>query len=44
MKVRPIRTLLHLAPPVTFDELVAAMKGDVMASGELVGYAARPSH
>lgn len=44
LQVFALDTRLQLIAPVTFDELIAAMKGHVMASGGLVGYAAGSSH
>jgi hypothetical protein len=37
-------TWLRLMLPVTFDELIAPVRDRVMASGERLSYAARPSH
>lgn len=34
---------LHLSPSVTFARLVGSMRGHVLADGELVGFASKPS-
>lgn len=43
LQVFALDTLLHLSRSVTFPELIGAMKGHVLADGQLMGYATRPS-
>jgi len=41
LEVLALDTLLRLKPTVPFDELLAAIAGHVLASGEVIGFAAR---
>ena len=43
LQVFALDSRLHLSRSVTFDELIAAMRGHVLADGQLVGFAAKPS-
>jgi para-nitrobenzyl esterase len=43
IEVFALDTLLQLPAPVSFDALMSAMSGHVLASGELVAYTAKPA-
>ena len=44
LQVFALDAQLHLSRSVTFPKLIAAMRGHVLADGQLVGLATRPSH
>lgn len=44
IQVFALDTPLHVSRSVTFDELIAAMKGHVLADGLMVGFASKPVH
>jgi para-nitrobenzyl esterase len=43
LQVFALDSLLHIPAPVTFEKLVTAMQGHVLADGQLVGAAVQPS-
>ena len=43
LQVFALNAYLHVSRSVTFERLIAAMKGHVLADGQLVGFAVKPS-